>query len=246
MRQRNQATRPRDLDPAHLAHALEPAERDEHALLAVVERERPAAVEDGEDVPRGVRTFADGVLRGRRHRPAGLGIEDRRAIAERPDAIEPRDGEGGVRADPSALVERLRPRRATTGCGALPTVLTTVAVAMIVPSSSSTRSASTRASRRFRTSWTPARGQVPRGMPAEAFPELGQDVCTAVDEDDRRLRQASRNVRRAVWRRSTSSAATSTPVDPPPTTTNVRSARCRSGSASCAASSSIDSAWFRR
>ena len=32
--------------------------------------------------------------------------------------------------------------------------------------------------------------QLLRGMAAEAFPELGQDVCAAVDEDDIRLREA--------------------------------------------------------
>ena len=136
-------------------------------------------------------------------------------------------------------------KRATTGCGALPTVLTTVAVAMTVPSSSSTWSASTRVSRRLRTSWTPALASFfvawrPRRSPnsdntyARLWPRMTFGSGRVA------------NVRRAVWMRSTSSAATSTPVDPPPTTTKFRSARCRSGSVSLAASSSIERAWLRR
>jgi ABC-2 type transport system permease protein len=55
---------------------------------------------------------------------------------------------------PRLSVAPARPAR--TGFGALPTVLMTVAVGMRLPSSSSTRSASTRVRRRPSTSWTPA------------------------------------------------------------------------------------------
>ena len=82
-------------------------------------------------------------------------------------------------------------------------------------------------------------------MAAEAFPELGQDVCAAVDEDDLRLREARERPPRRVeevdeLRRDLDAGRS-------PTDHDEREERSLPlGIGFGAASSSIERAWFRR
>ena len=79
-----------DLDPEDVAHRLEPADRDQHAQLPIVERRLGLTFEGGEDVAGGVRALAHGVLCRGRHRSIRVWIDDRGAIADRPDVGSPR------------------------------------------------------------------------------------------------------------------------------------------------------------
>ena len=209
------------LEPEDLADALEPAERDQHALLAVVERRR-AAGRPGRPGCSAPRAAPRGRRAGRWPASAGRSrVEDRGAVAERPDAFEARDREGGIGPEPAPARRGGRQARedrmwgvadrADDGRGR-----------DLLPSSSSTRSGSTRrAAVRARVGRRPAPAS--RRVAAQAFAELVQHECAAVDKDDLGRGSVGEGPAGGV-QQVVSSAATSTPVDPPPTTTNVSSA----------------------
>ena len=183
--------KPETLMPLDLAHAPEPAERHEHALLAVVERGRQASVQHRQDVARRVRTLPDRVLgRGRPSASPCPGSTIDRAITQRPHPFEPGHGERRVEAgQPSASSAPSTPAsnpvqvRGVAHCADHRRGRDDLAVVELNQIGLDASQAPTEVAR------TPARTSFFVFVPAEAIAELRQDMRPAVDEDDIRLRE---------------------------------------------------------
>ena len=188
------------LDASDLAHPPEPAERHEHALLAVVERVggRPsstartlraawgpsrtacwAVAGDGRPVP-GSMIDAQSPSAQTRSSPGTANVASGR--------IQPRES--------SAPSTPAKPAKA--GFGALPTVLITVAVAMTLPSSSSHPVGLDAGQASTEDQPDSCAHQLLCRVSAEAIAKLRQDVGPAVDEHDIRFREAGKRPMRGA------------------------------------------------